>query len=305
MMKNPHFSIIVPVYKTEAYLARCVESIRQQDFEDFELILVNDGSPDNCPKMCDEFAKQDPRITVVHQENAGVSAARNAGLAIAKGEWVWFVDSDDYIKQGALSILSNYRLGDLYIFESALEETFSGTFDEFLQKYYFSYKPGFAPWNKLYKREIISLKHLQFDTEETIGEDLLFNLHFYQYCHHVRFINGSYYVYDDRDGSAMNSQSRDRHVNQMRLFRKTKELLQNKITPLNLGILYFMHLVSGLNQSALGGVSRRERSKLAHLYRRDFPGDSKLYKQALTAFLRNEQASFLGKLNLKLLLSFI
>jgi glycosyltransferase involved in cell wall biosynthesis len=92
----PVISIIVPVYKVEAYLRRCIDSILAQTFTDFECILVDDGSPDACPAICDEYAKQDNRIMVIHQENKGVSAARNAGLDIAKGEWIGFVDSDDW-----------------------------------------------------------------------------------------------------------------------------------------------------------------------------------------------------------------
>ncbi|MDR2409141.1 MAG: glycosyltransferase, partial [Bacteroidales bacterium] len=89
-------SIIVPVYKVEPYLRRCIDSILAQTFTDFECILIDDGSPDGCPAICDEYAEKDKRIMVIHQENEGVSAARNAGLDIAKGEWIGFVDSDDW-----------------------------------------------------------------------------------------------------------------------------------------------------------------------------------------------------------------
>ena len=93
----PKISIIVPVYKAEKYMERCISSILRQRFRDFELILVDDGSPDRCPDMCDAFGADDARVRVIHQRNAGVSAARNAGLEIAAGEYVTFVDSDDYI----------------------------------------------------------------------------------------------------------------------------------------------------------------------------------------------------------------
>ena len=90
-------SIIVPVYNVEPYLRRCIDSILAQTFTDFELILVDDGSPDNCPAICDEYAEKDPRIVVIHKQNGGLSDARNAGLDIARGEYIGFVDSDDYI----------------------------------------------------------------------------------------------------------------------------------------------------------------------------------------------------------------
>ncbi|MDO5472600.1 MAG: glycosyltransferase [Akkermansia sp.] len=301
-MNTPYFSIIVPVYNTENFLTRCVESILQQDMVDFELILVNDGSTDNCPSMCDSFAIRDKRVKVIHQKNVGVSAARNAALDMAKGQWIWFIDSDDYIVPGALSILKRESCEDLLVFNTNLNEQFEGSYDLVLETHYFTYHLGFGPCNKLYRHSIIKTHQLKFDTEESIGEDLLFNLHYYCYCQKLNFLNKKLYIYDIREGSAMTSLSRNRHVNQMRLFRKIRHLLQHKISPLNMGILYFMHLISGLNQSAEGGLSRQERAKQARNYRLDFPGDRQLYKRALSMFLKNEHATLLGKLNLQLLL---
>lgn len=94
----PELSIIVPVYKVEKYLPRCIDSILAQTFGDFELILIDDGSPDGCGRICDEYAQKDKRIVAIHQKNMGVSAARNAGLDIARGRYIGFVDSDDWIE---------------------------------------------------------------------------------------------------------------------------------------------------------------------------------------------------------------
>ena len=91
-------SIIVPVYKVEKYLDKCVRSIVEQTYKNLEIILVDDGSPDNCPAMCDEWARKDSRIAVIHKENGGVSSARNAGLAACTGDYVGFVDYDDWIE---------------------------------------------------------------------------------------------------------------------------------------------------------------------------------------------------------------
>lgn len=101
----PNISVIVPVYKVEKYLDRCIESIVNQTYPDFELILVDDGSPDNCPVMCDEWAGKDKRICVVHKKNGGASSARNSGLAVAKGNWIAFADSDDWLEKKSLEIL--------------------------------------------------------------------------------------------------------------------------------------------------------------------------------------------------------
>ena len=91
-------SVIIPIYKVEKYLERCVSSIVGQNYNNLEIILVDDGSPDNCPAMCDEWASRDARIRVIHQKNRGLSAARNKGIDIAQGEFICFVDSDDYVE---------------------------------------------------------------------------------------------------------------------------------------------------------------------------------------------------------------
>ena len=98
-------SVIVPVYRTEAYLDRCIESIVDQTYTNLEIILVDDGSPDRCPQMCDEWARRDTRIRVIHKKNGGLSDARNAGMAAATGEYIGFVDSDDWIKPDMFRLL--------------------------------------------------------------------------------------------------------------------------------------------------------------------------------------------------------
>ena len=108
----PEISVIVPVYKAEQYLERCVKSILEQTYQNFELILVDDGSPDNSPSLCDEWAKNDNHIYVIHKENGGASSARNAGLKIAKGNWIAFADSDDWLDRTALKTL--YDLANQY-----------------------------------------------------------------------------------------------------------------------------------------------------------------------------------------------
>ena len=104
---SPKISIIVPVYKVEQYLRRCLDSIVAQTFTDWECILIDDGSPDNSGRICDEYAEKDKRFRVFHQENVGVSAARNKGLDEARGEWIGFVDSDDWIEKEMYEYLYN------------------------------------------------------------------------------------------------------------------------------------------------------------------------------------------------------
>jgi len=103
--KMKHISIIVPVYNVEQYLSRCIESILNQTFQDFELIMIDDGSTDDSPSICDKYQKKDKRISVIHQKNAGQAAARNTGVKVASCEWIHFVDSDDFIHPQMLEYL--------------------------------------------------------------------------------------------------------------------------------------------------------------------------------------------------------
>ena len=103
----PSISVIVPIYKVEQYLSRCIDSILSQSFKDFELILVDDGSPDNCGTICDNYAARDSRITVIHKANEKLCAARNSGMDIAQGDWLAFIDSDDWIHKDYLQLLYN------------------------------------------------------------------------------------------------------------------------------------------------------------------------------------------------------
>lgn len=122
----PKVSVIVPVYKVEQYIHKCVDSILGQSFEDIQVILVDDGSPDICGSICDQYAEQDRRVEVIHKENGGLSDARNAGMIRAKGEYVLFVDSDDYIEQDMIEYLySNIRSADADMAVCGIYEVYS------------------------------------------------------------------------------------------------------------------------------------------------------------------------------------
>lgn len=168
----PRISIIVPVYKVEPYIHRCVDSILGQTYPDFELILVDDGSPDNCGAICDAYAQKDSRIHVIHQENGGLSAARNAGIdwvfSNSDSQWLAFIDSDDWVHKDYLNLLlenvlthdgdisaCNYLATDTYRTDSAIEtqKVFSLTPEEAYCGYY-----GYvmSAWRKLFRRELFA-----------------------------------------------------------------------------------------------------------------------------------------------------
>lgn len=152
-------SVVIPVYRVESTLDRCVESVLRQDVTDLEVILVDDGSPDNCPKMCDKWAKEDPRICVIHKENGGLSDARNAGLDIAKGDVVTFVDSDDFLAANTYWPLLNL-MGDADLLEFPIagrltlsDHTYNDVNDYWLKEQVYLHTYA---WNKLYRHELFS-----------------------------------------------------------------------------------------------------------------------------------------------------
>ena len=188
MNSQPKISVIVPVYKTEGLLDRCVESIVGQTYKNLEIILVDDGSPDNCPAMCDEWAEKDSRIRVIHKENGGVSSARNAALDIATGDYIGFVDSDDWIEPEMYASLirkisesgKNIALCSYYAVEIsgkryecrcvADKEVLDR--DDYFRFIVLGGDGGYI-WNRLYDADI--LKEVRFDEDIWYSEDLLFN----------------------------------------------------------------------------------------------------------------------------------
>ena len=177
-------SVIVPVYNAEKYLHRCIDSILAQTFTDFELLLIDDGSKDNSGKICDEYAAKDSRIRVFHKKNGGVSDARNWGIDRAKGDYIVFVDSDDYVEDCYLQVLHNERVGELSVC-SYIYETDKGISEEKLNDGVIvleadiladiMMKCGFmVPYCKLFNTNIIRDINLRFDSKINSGEDTLF-----------------------------------------------------------------------------------------------------------------------------------
>lgn len=209
--QSPKISIIVPVYKAEEYLPRCIESILSQDFTDFELLLIDDGSPDSSGKICDNYAAKDSRIRVFHQKNGGVSSARNLGLDNACGEWISFIDADDYLSQGFFDIQGNEDADVIqksYIIvqeESGKQETrnvIAGSFNNKEDFYrFFVRKRTNALWDKIIRRKLIG--DSRFNVNVHIGEDFLFFLSLLKNIKRYSFNEEGNYYYLIRSGSAM------------------------------------------------------------------------------------------------------
>lgn len=200
----PKISVIVPVYNVENYLRRCVDSILVQSFADFELLLIDDGSPDNCGRICDEYAVRDSRVRVFHKPNGGVSSARNLGLDNARGEWIAFVDSDDYLDIDYLSELAAYTKQDNVDFVVTLNTISNYSKDshvvlqhddlELFSKYKF--QDYGQPWGKLYRSEIIKRSALKFNPKVHLIEDLMFALLYLYEIRSVVLIVSDKYIYE-------------------------------------------------------------------------------------------------------------
>lgn len=175
--------VIVPVYKTEKYVAECIESILAQTYTNFRLILVDDGTPDNAGKICDEYAKKDNRITVIHQENAGVTRARAAGVEEASDcEWITFVDSDDTITTNALKELYSYTSNTYDIILCSFDEKIKA-FGGYIKT--FEYKRLLipekllyinVPWGKLFRKHLFNDFTFKIPNNIIVAEDLIMNL---------------------------------------------------------------------------------------------------------------------------------
>lgn len=218
----PKVSIIVPCYKVEQYLNRCINSLVCQTLQDIEIILVDDESPDRVPQMCDNWASKDSRIRVVHKKNAGLGMACNSGIDIASGDYIAFCDSDDYVDLDCYEVLYNAAIAnDVDGVYSGIKRVTDGgdvtIMSQAVEAHIFALNeiPSFqldmiasAPSDKversrqmsakivLYSGKIIRENHIRFHSErQYISEDLLFNLDFLQHCHKVMELPKSFYYY--------------------------------------------------------------------------------------------------------------
>lgn len=220
---EPLVSIIVPVYNAENYLVRCVGSVLNQEYTNFELILVDDGSSDNSGAVCDSFAERDKRVRVIHKENTGVSDSRNRAIEQAQGKYLQFLDSDDWLTPEAtklfvrsaessgcdMVIADFYRVsGDNLSHKGDIEKEGLLTRQEFAAlmmenpaDFYYG-----VLWNKLFKRELIEKQHLRMDPEISWCEDFIFNLEYIRHCKSIYALQAPVYYYVKTKGSLVNSQ---------------------------------------------------------------------------------------------------
>ena len=303
-------SIIIPVYKVEKYFNKCVESVVNQTYKNLEIILVDDGSPDNCPNMCEAWAKKDSRIKVIHRKNGGLSAARNSGIEVAKGEYFCFVDSDDYVAEDYVKSLyealksdnadmaicevtevdEKYRtIDDTNSRQRLSNETKTGLelLDLILPAKTYAYV---VAWNKLYKRELFN--NLRY-AEGKIHEDEFIIHRLFARCNRVAIIDKPLYYYlkrgDSIIGIGFNIKRMDavealedrltlcKEINQPKLARKALYVLLTTVA-------YYTELLD-----VATNISSDKKQELRNKFK-------KIYKTYLKEILNSKDFSFPEKL---------
>ena len=234
-------SVVIPVYKVEEYIKRCIDSIITQTYENLEIILVDDGSPDNCPKICDEYAKKDKRVKVIHKENGGLSDARNAGIDIASGKYITFVDSDDYVTSDYVEYM--YNILKKYDSQMATCQTLrvnskdteikkiANNFQEEIElmtardlfyNILFAKKSDVSAYSKLYKIELFD--EIRYP-KGVVYEDTATTYKLIEKCDKISVGNKECYLYCARPGSI--SKMKGFNKNEVDYIRNTDEMLKH------------------------------------------------------------------------------
>lgn len=274
---NPRISCIIPIYNVEKYLHRCIDSILAQTFTDFELILVDDGSPDNCGKICDEYAEKNSRVRVIHQTNNGVSAARNAGLDVAHGEYVCFVDGDDYIALETFEFFMNEtEIKDIDMFESSgfiLNESESnlipmrlcyrhdciqhiGTWERKLLKNIFSVHS--MPRTILVRRSIIESQKIRYNENFSFLEDVGFIFDLIPVLEKIKITVQKFYFYRQVENSLTHKPPNEMKEKNLKFFDYAKEKYRyDKVLSNFCDAMYLYSLVSKYFDSLDENIKKR------------------------------------------------
>lgn len=243
---KPRVSVILPIYKVEKYLDRCMHSLLNQTLKDIEIIMVDDGSPDNSPTMCDQYAKEDSRVKVIHKQNAGLGFARNSGLEIATGDYIAFVDSDDFVSVTAFEILLKVALEENadYVmcgYKSVRNNICVSEHKDVNQKMVmevpdcynvlrgmigidpdseYSYRHNYSVWHGIYKSTLFAEGGIRFCSErDLISEDLIFHLSLIPLCRKIVIIPDLLYNYCLNDNSLTTTYRKGRFEAVLKLWK--------------------------------------------------------------------------------------
>lgn len=299
-------SVIIPVYNTEQYLYRCIDSVLASSYKDFEILLINDGSTDRSPEICGQYAEKDNRIRIISQENQGVSAARNRGIEAATGDWIVFLDSDDRISRDFLSLVAQEEFQDLDFLmfdfirfgqndvpETPLPETIYYTghaMTELIERILIP-RPLTAkghtdfrtPCARAYKRSVLNRYSIRFSPALSIGEDLLFNLEYQLHAAGAAYIEHPVYCYDLHMDSSSRRFDPNLLTNHARLLKSVKTTLVKHNRFSELKRFFYSYALENLTYvlirdvySPLNPQTRKEKRCRCRKMRKN-----KLYRQAM------------------------
>lgn len=262
-MKKSLISIIVPVYNSKAHLECCVTSILNQSYKQFELLLIDDGSSDGSSGLCDELSQKSEKIRVIHKENGGVSSARNAGLDMASGDYIVFVDSDDVISNNYVeTFIESSHKGDLIL--GMIEDVYFDDTGSIIKRhtrnvdapdcgiladeYYKLLELLRVPVVKLYKRDIIEVYHIRFDENLSVAEDQVFNFAYYKHIKTYSLEPRSVYKYYHQYNSSSLSSTKTKKTFESELYKLRVEYdFIKDYSPKNADLVYVYHMISMLN----------------------------------------------------------
>lgn len=274
-------SIIIPVYKVEKYLEKCIQSVINQTYENLQIILVDDGSPDNCGKICDEYAKKDHRIEVIHKSNGGLSDARNKGLEMAKGEYIGFVDSDDYIEADMYEVLYNLlkqynadvSICNFYTVSQgkiSIKNADNGINEynriEILKEILLDKNIQSYAWNKLYKKELFD------EIKYPIGkkyEDIGTTFYVFEKCNKIVVTSEPEYYYLKRSDSLVNNVTESTVLDYTEIIIQRYLYTKENIKELKKYNNYYLAktLITAHNDiELLGSISEKMQEKYKELY---------------------------------------
>lgn len=293
-------SIIVPAYNIADYLPRCLDSIINQTYKNLEIIVISDGSIDNTNEIITKYAEKDNRIVPILKENTGVSDTRNKGLDIAKGDYIGFVDGDDYIEQDMFEILlSNAVKYDVDISHCGYQMVFPSKVDYYYntgKKCEFDNANGIVElikaeyiepgaWNKLYKRDL--LKDIRFDTSLVESEDLLFNVQAFKKCNKSFYEDKPLYHYILRENSACTSSFNTKKTdNQISVLENIADILQEQIYNDIINRRYILTLINNYRTSCMESVPQASyKEKLKKVYREKKANDISKAKKIEVFFI--------------------
>lgn len=270
-------SIIVPIYKTERYIRDCIESILGQTYTNLEIFLIDDGSPDQCGKICDEYAKTDKRITVIHNENHGVSYSRNCGIKASTGEYILFMDSDDRINSTYVEeMVKHLQKYDFVVsgflafivekrkYEKWPEWNLPESITHLISKdFRYLFIPIYCVWGKLYRADIIKNKNVLFNEAVSCGEDGLFNFEYLKYVNSYNVANEAKYIFSENPEDSLGKHHYT--VDDLQLLKKSVtsfKMLLEEINPPNKGNFLWRYCRRYLEYTGSGYKKYRQRISL-------------------------------------------